>query len=67
MARTMSLEDIEEAKTGIWIEQQLHRIRKLLVEHGADDEMLVAVDFLLEENAEYWGAHDLPVPPEGEA
>ena len=44
------LEEIEEAETGLWVEQQLNRIRDCLVEHGADDEMLYAVDYLLKDN-----------------
>jgi len=34
----------------LWIHGQLNRIRELLVEHGADDEMLDAVDYLVEDN-----------------
>lgn len=45
-----SLEEIEETETSLWVEEQLNRIRNCLVEHGADDEMLDAVDYLLEDN-----------------
>jgi hypothetical protein len=45
-----SPEDIEEAETTLWLGQQLDRIRGYLSEHGADDDMLIAVDYLLEEN-----------------
>ena len=48
--RTTSLEDIEETETGLWIEHQLCRIRGFLVEHGADEEMLDAIEYLREEN-----------------
>jgi hypothetical protein len=48
--RTTSLEDIEETETGLWIEQQLCRIRGFLVEHGADGETLDAIEYLREEN-----------------
>jgi hypothetical protein len=34
----------------LWIHEQLNRIRKLLVEHGADDELLDAVDYLVDDN-----------------
>jgi hypothetical protein len=46
----LCLEDIEEAETTLWIEQQLNRIHACLSEYGADDDMLKAVDYLLEEN-----------------
>jgi hypothetical protein len=65
--RDPSLENIDEAKTGLWVEQQLNRIRRYLVEHGADDEMLDAIDFLLEENAELWLDPQIAELPEGEA
>jgi hypothetical protein len=45
-----SIEDIEETATSLWIHEQLNRIRELLVEHGADDEMLDAVDYLVDDN-----------------
>jgi hypothetical protein len=48
--RGPSLEEIEEKETCLWVEEQLNRIRNCLVEHGADDEMLDAVDYLLEDN-----------------
>jgi hypothetical protein len=48
-----SLDDVEETATSLWIHEQLNRIRELLVEHGADDEMLDAVDYLIEDN-ERW-------------
>ncbi len=47
------LDDIEETKTCLWVFEQLNRIQKLLVEHGADDEMLEAVEYLIEDN-ERW-------------
>jgi hypothetical protein len=45
-----SIDDIEETATCLWIHEQLNRIRELLVEHGADDEMLDAVDYLVDDN-----------------
>jgi hypothetical protein len=48
--RGPSLEEIESTEASPWVEQQLNRIRACLVEHGADDEMLYAVDYLLEDN-----------------
>jgi hypothetical protein len=51
--RRPSLDDIEQARTCLWVEQQLNRIRDCLEEHRADDEMLDAVDFLLEENNDW--------------
>ncbi len=48
--RGPSLERIEEAETGLWIEQQLNRIHDFLVERGADSEMLDAVEYLIEEH-----------------
>jgi hypothetical protein len=48
--RSPSLEDIEEAETTLWVGRQLDRIRDCLSEHGADDDMLKAIDYLLEEN-----------------
>jgi hypothetical protein len=52
--RRPSLKDIEQTITCLWVEQQLNRIRDCLEEHGADDEMLDAIDYLLEENNDYW-------------
>jgi hypothetical protein len=43
--REPSLEDIDEAKTGLWVEQELNRVRQFLVEQGGDKEMLDVVDF----------------------
>jgi len=54
--RNPSLEDIEEARTVLWVEQQLRRIRRYLWDHGGDDEMLRVIDYLLEENSEFWGS-----------
>jgi hypothetical protein len=45
-----SIDDIQETETSLWIHEQLNRIRELLVEHGADDEMLDAVDYLVDDN-----------------
>jgi len=42
-----SIRDVQETETS---HGQLNRIRELLVEHGADDEMLDAVDYLVEDN-----------------
>jgi hypothetical protein len=48
--RGPSLEEIEETETSLWVDEQLNRIRDCLVEHGADDEMLAAIDYLPKEN-----------------
>jgi hypothetical protein len=45
-----SIDDVQETATSLWIHEQLNRIRELLVEHGADDEMLDAVDYLVDDN-----------------
>ena len=45
-----SIDDIEETATSLWLHEQLNCIRELLVEHGADDEMLDAVDYLVDDN-----------------
>jgi hypothetical protein len=45
-----SIPVVEETETSLWIHEQLNRIRELLVEHGADDEMLDAVDYLVDDN-----------------
>jgi len=45
-----SLRDVEETETCLWIHEQLNRMRELLVEHGADSEMLDAVDYLVDDN-----------------
>jgi hypothetical protein len=48
--RSVSLDDIEETETSLWLLEQLNGIQKLLEEHGADDEMLEAVEYLIEDN-----------------
>jgi hypothetical protein len=48
--QNVSLGDIEETETSLWLHEQLNRIQKLLVEHGADVEMLEAVGYLIEDN-----------------
>jgi hypothetical protein len=48
--RSVSLDDIEETETSLWLLEQLNRIQKLLEEHGADDDMLDAVEYLIEDN-----------------
>jgi hypothetical protein len=44
---------MEQTETGLWVEQQLNRVRDLLAKHGADDEMLDAVDYLMEEDGDW--------------
>jgi hypothetical protein len=51
--RNVSLDDIEETAISLWLLEQLNRIQKLLEEHGSDDEMLQAVEYLIEDN-ERW-------------
>ncbi|HEX3410316.1 MAG TPA: hypothetical protein VHT00_01245 [Stellaceae bacterium] len=70
--REPSLEDIDDAKTCLWVEQQLNRVRRFLIEQGGDEEMLDVVDYLLEENKTWLDpqlADDLRAGrlPEGEA
>ncbi len=48
--QSVSLGDIEETETSLWLHEQLNRIQKLLVEDGADVEMLDAVEYLIEDN-----------------
>lgn len=48
--RAPTLEDIEEHETTRWLDEQLDRIETLVREHGGDDEMLEAIDYLREEN-----------------
>lgn len=48
-----NLNEIEEAETGLWLHEQLSRIRAVLVELDSDEEMLDAIDYLIEEN-EQW-------------
>jgi len=48
--RSPDLDDVEETATALWLHEQLPRIQKLIAEHGADDEMLGAVEYLIEEN-----------------
>ena len=48
--QAVSLGDIEETETSLWLHEQLNRMQKLLVEHGADVEMLDAVEYLIEDN-----------------
>jgi hypothetical protein len=49
-SESVSLRDVAETQTCLWIHEQLNRIRGLLVEREADDEMLDAVDYLVEDN-----------------
>jgi hypothetical protein len=55
-ARNVSPDDI--VGTSMWRLEQLNRIQKPLVEHGADDEMLEAVEYLIEEN-DCWGSPEV--------
>lgn len=66
-ARTPTLEDIEETETSLWVVQQLCRIHDFLVEHGADEEMLDVVDYLLEENKDWIDPEIVGNPQAGEA
>jgi hypothetical protein len=52
--RGPSLEDLEEAETTLWLEQQLNCIHDFLVKHGAHSEMLDAADYLIEDNVVGW-------------
>lgn len=46
------IHDVQKTATSVWIHEQLNRIRKLIVKHGADSEMLDTIDHLAEDN---WG------------
>jgi hypothetical protein len=48
--RDISPDDVEETEISLWLLEQFNRIQKMLVEHEADDEMLEAVDYLIEDN-----------------
>ena len=48
--KSYALNEIEETETSLWIHGQLNRIHQLIVENGADDEMLDAVNYLIEDN-----------------
>jgi len=56
--RKITLDDIEEHETARWIDEQLDRIERLVREHGADDEMLEAIQYLRDEN-EWWTSPDV--------
>jgi hypothetical protein len=48
--RSSDLDDIQETAVSLWVLEQLTRIQKLLEEHGADVEMLDAVEYLIWDN-----------------
>ena len=56
--RKITLDDVEEHETARWIDEQLDRIERLVREHGADDEMLEAIQYLRDEN-EWWTSPDV--------
>jgi hypothetical protein len=56
-----SLDDIEETETSMWLQEQLNRIEELVLEHGADDEMLEAIEYLIIENDERWISPEIAV------
>lgn len=51
--RTPTLDDIEQHRTGKWVNEQLDRLELLVRENGADDEMLDVIAFLRDEN-DWW-------------
>jgi len=56
--QTITLDDVEEHETARWLDEQLDRIERLVREHGADDEMLEAIQYLRDEN-EWWASPDV--------
>jgi len=56
--QTITLDNIEEHETARWLDEQLDRIERLVREHGADDEMLEAIQYLRDEN-EWWTSPDV--------
>lgn len=51
--RSISEDDVEEYRLARHMEEQLDRIREFLVEHGADEDMLAAIDQAMADN-EQW-------------
>ena len=51
----LDLQDIEEAETCIWIDHGLLRVKRLVLDHGGDQELLDVIEFLLSENKDTWG------------
>ena len=45
-----TLDDIEEAETCQWINEQLDRLNAMVLENGADPELVEAIEYLREEN-----------------
>jgi hypothetical protein len=54
----LSLEDIDEAQTCIRQRQSLMEVRRFLLEHGAGEDLIEAVDLALEDN-EQWAIEDV--------
>jgi hypothetical protein len=52
--RCITLDDIDEAETALWLAAQLIRVRAFAQKHDADDEMLEAIDYLIDETKEVW-------------
>ncbi len=46
----LNLDNIEETETGLWIKEQLTRIRTIIMGTDGDEEMLEAIDFLIDDN-----------------
>lgn len=53
-----NLEDIDEAQTCIRQRQSLMKVRRFLLEHGAGEDLIDAVDLALEDN-EQWAIEDV--------
>ena len=56
--RAPTLESIEAHETARWLDEQLDRIEALVREHGADDDMLEAINYLRDENGQ-WATSDV--------
>ncbi len=55
--KNVSPDDLEEFRRR-YIFEQLNRVREFLVEHGADEDMLTAIDQALADN-DFWLDDDL--------
>lgn len=48
-----SIDNIDETETAMWLRNQLRRLRDFVEHHGGDEDMLEAVEYLIEDN-EVW-------------
>jgi len=45
-----TLDDIQEAETCQWINEQLDRLKAIVLDNGADPELVEAIEYIREEN-----------------